>query len=368
MLCYLNASEMTRYQKPNKRTECQPKAPPCQAQQRFVKRGAESKSASQADRALPMAADKSIRIPLQRIERLIDGMSELMVNRAKIERDIDAINTLQKSVRDTFKRLDSNMANFADQNEFSAAITAKTTGFNATEWDHYDAVNIFARNLREMGSDLQEAHHLLQRGVKDLHTRNREFASGLHELQGAMGNLRTIRLQGLFNRLRLATNEAAEYADKKVKVELKGHDAQLDKVVVDRLYAPLTHVVRNAIAHGIETPERREEAGKPATGHVSISAEAKSGTVILTIVDDGAGIDRARLHAKGVELGLINSDEPINSPAVLDLIFAAGLSTRDSADELSGVVLAVMFYNVKFKQPAAPWRSRVKQALAPPSP
>jgi chemosensory pili system protein ChpA (sensor histidine kinase/response regulator) len=286
--------------------------------------------------ASPAAADKSIRIPLQRIERLIDGMSELMVNRAKIERDIDTINSLQKSVRDTFKRLDTNMASFADQNEFSATQADEDAQFSATEWDHFDAVNIFARSLREMGSDLQEAHQLLQRGVKDLHTRNREFASGLHELQGAMGNLRTIRLQGLFNRLRLATSEAADYANKQVTVQLEGQDAQLDKVVVDRLYAPLTHVVRNAIAHAIETPEIRQEIGKNSVGTVHIRAEAKSGTVIITIADDGAGIDRASLHAKGVELGLIQANEPVDSPAVLNLIFAAGLSTRSSADELAG--------------------------------
>ena len=196
------------------------------------------------------------------------------------------------------------MATFADENEFSAVSDGQDASFSATEWDHYDALNIFARSLREMGSDLQEAHHLLQRGVKDLHTRNREFASGLHELQGAMGNLRTIRLQGLFNRLRLATNEAAEYADKKVAVQLTGQDAQLDKVVVDRLYAPLTHVVRNAIAHGIEKPDIRQKNGKPTTGNISISAEAKSGTVILTITDDGAGINRSSCTQKVSNLGL----------------------------------------------------------------
>ena len=208
--------------------------------------------------------DKSLRIPLDRVETMIDGMSDLMVKRSRMQSDINDMFSVQRSVQDTYSRLQRSLRQFAEANEFTQQTNDTTPnaisqdhGFSETEWDRYDMVNIFSRQLLEMGADLEEAQHNLTTCIDGLENRGRDFALSLQSLQGQMGDLRTVNLRTLFNRLRMTGLEAASYANKDVRVLIKGQDESLDKAVIDRLLAPLIHVVRNAIAHGIETPTER---------------------------------------------------------------------------------------------------------------
>src|SRR5262249_42886953 len=128
----------------------------------------------------------------------------------------------------------------------------------------------------------------------------------------------------------------ASALDKKVSLQISGEDTELDKGVVERITDPLTHLVRNAIDHGIEMPEERVAKGKPAEGTVRLSAYHQAGSVIVEVSDDGRGLDAARIRAKGIERGLISATDELTDEQTYGLIFRPGFSTAETVSDLSG--------------------------------
>jgi len=124
--------------------------------------------------------------------------------------------------------------------------------------------------------------------------------------------------------------------DKNVRLEIRGADTELDKLIVEELVDPLMHTVRNALDHAIETPEERLAAGKELEGCVKIEAFQRGNHVVIAVSDDGRGIDIARVRAKAESLGLVGPEEVLTDQEVLDLVFLPGASTRDVVTETSG--------------------------------
>jgi two-component system chemotaxis sensor kinase CheA len=119
-------------------------------------------------------------------------------------------------------------------------------------------------------------------------------------------------------------------------LEVSGEDTELDRTVIERISDPLTHLVRNAVDHGIEPPAARAAAGKPATAHVRLTAYQQGGSIYIEVADDGRGLDRDRIVAKAVEAGLVAAGEPLTDEQVWAFIFAPGFSTASRVTEVSG--------------------------------
>ncbi|WP_236672057.1 chemotaxis protein CheA [Croceicoccus sp. YJ47] len=156
-------------------------------------------------------------------------------------------------------------------------------------------------------------------------------------------------ISAVFSRVPRLLRELASSTGKHVNLEVTGETTELDKTVVDRLSEPLTHLIRNAVDHGIESTERRKAAGKDPEGTLTLSAEQKSGRVVIRIADDGAGIDRERVFAKAVANGLISPDADLPDEEIDHLIFAPGFSTAEQVSNISGrgVGMDVVRQNVK---------------------
>ncbi|HEU4881232.1 MAG TPA: ATP-binding protein, partial [Longimicrobium sp.] len=148
--------------------------------------------------------------------------------------------------------------------------------------------------------------------------------------------LRLVPVERLFSRFPPVAAELARARGKRVRVELRGEGTELDKATADALLDPLQHLVRNAVDHGLETPEERRAAGKPETGTVYLSAAQEGDRVRIEVEDDGRGLDRARVEARARALGLVGADEALEPEEVDDLLFRPGFSTRLQADEVSG--------------------------------
>ncbi|MGQ9659230.1 MAG: chemotaxis protein CheW [Thermochromatium sp.] len=148
--------------------------------------------------------------------------------------------------------------------------------------------------------------------------------------------LRMVPIGESLSRFRRVVRDASRELGKEIELVITGGETELDKTVVEKLIDPLTHLIRNAVDHGIETPEVRRARGKPAQGTVCINAYHDSGHIVVEIADDGAGLDAERIRAKAEALGLVTPEDVLTQEEVLRLIFAPGLSTKEQATNLSG--------------------------------
>jgi two-component system chemotaxis sensor kinase CheA len=157
-------------------------------------------------------------------------------------------------------------------------------------------------------------------------------------LQALVMQVRMIEVDAVFMRFPRLVRDLSAKMGKQVDLILTGRDTELDRTVVDALGDPLVHLVRNSLDHALETPAEREAAGKPATGVLELSARQAGGNVIITVRDDGRGIDPDRVARKAVERGLIAADEAasVDMPRAIELLFAAGFSTAEQTSDISG--------------------------------
>ena len=180
--------------------------------------------------------------------------------------------------------------------------------------------SLIARRLRN--PELQECTSTLSTLVEDV----RDSA-----LQ-----LRMVKIGGTFNRFKRVVHDVARELGKDIVLQVSGEDTELDKTVVEKIGDPLMHLVRNAMDHGIDSPELRVQRGKPIQGTVSLNAYHDSGSIVIQVSDDGGGLDRERILAKGVERGLVEPGKALSDQEVFALIFEPGFSTAAQVTNLSG--------------------------------
>jgi two-component system chemotaxis sensor kinase CheA len=160
----------------------------------------------------------------------------------------------------------------------------------------------------------------------------------LNDLQRSVMKIRMVPVEQLFRRFPRMVRDVAIQCGKDVDLVLTGQDTDLDKSILDAIAEPLTHLVRNAISHGIETTAERERAGKPARGRIRLNAHHQGNQVILEITDDGRGIDAQQIKTKAIQLGLLTVEESlrITEAEALNFIFRPGFSTAQEVTEISG--------------------------------
>lgn len=169
------------------------------------------------------------------------------------------------------------------------------------------------------------------------------------DIQESAMSIRAQPISSVFSRVPRILRDLAASTGKHVKLEVSGEHTELDKTVIERLGEPLTHLIRNAVDHGIESAEDRIAAGKDPEGTLRLSAEHRSGRILISIGDDGAGINRERVLAKAIEKGIVGADAQLCAEEIDNLIFAPGFSTAQTVSNISGrgVGMDVVRQNVK---------------------
>lgn len=190
-----------------------------------------------------------------------------------------------------------------------------------------------------------------------------ELSKISRDLQELSLSLRMVPLAGTFQKLARLVRDLSKKIGKPVELELQGEETELDKTVVDQLGDPLMHMVRNAIDHGLESPEGRAKAGKSASGHITLRAYHQGGNVYIELADDGRGLDRERILQKAVEKGIVAADARLSDAEVYALIFEPGFSTAAAVTEVSGrgVGMDVVRRNVESLQGSILIRTRPGQ-------
>ncbi|TAJ34637.1 MAG: chemotaxis protein CheA [Bosea sp. (in: a-proteobacteria)] len=156
------------------------------------------------------------------------------------------------------------------------------------------------------------------------------------ELQDHVMAVRAQPVKAVFQRMPRLVRELAQTLGKEVRLVLEGENTEVDKTIIEELADPLTHMIRNSMDHGLETPDERVEAGKPREGVIKLVAEHRAGRIVISVTDDGRGINRDRLLMKARSRGLVGADERLQPEEIDQLIFAAGLSTAEVISDVSG--------------------------------
>lgn len=163
-----------------------------------------------------------------------------------------------------------------------------------------------------------------------------EFLQLTRDIQESVMMIRAQPIKSLFQRMGRIVRESSASVGKEVRLHTDGENTEVDKTVIERLADPLTHMIRNAVDHGLESPEKRLAVDKSREGHVTLTAQHRSGRIVIEVSDDGAGINRERVKAKAIEKGLIPAEAQLSDGDIDNLLFLPGFSTAQEISNLSG--------------------------------
>jgi len=197
----------------------------------------------------------------------------------------------------------------------------------------------------EIGSEADHNSNRMEKLLEGL----AQLERNTREIQESVMRIRMLPISFVFSRVPRLVHDLSGKLNKKVELVTLGESTELDKTVMEKIGDPMVHLVRNALDHGIETPEQRREAGKPETGTLTLNAYHKGGSIVIEITDDGAGINKERVLNKARANGLVGENEVLTDDAINDLIFNPGLSTAETLSDVSGrgVGMDVVRKNIK---------------------
>ena len=308
-----------------------------------------------APRPASSPSGPSIRVPVERLDGLMNLVGELMIVRSRLDRrlaQLDQVSQLLLASRSRlgqvgrdfeFRRHTATRAPRASDVGGSAghdlgALHDLSQLFADLEFDRYDDVNVLARSVAEMSADVgevQSQHATLLRGIGEDTAQIQRLTAALRK---EITRARMVPIGRLFTRVAQQVREAARATGKVVGLTVRGETAEVDNSVIEQVADPLLHLIQNAIGHGIETPEERERVGKPAEGRLTLSASQAGGFVLVEVEDDGRGIDAELLRRRAVERGLLPAADAaaLSDRDALNLIFVTGFSTASAVTRTSG--------------------------------
>ncbi|HEX6413426.1 MAG TPA: response regulator, partial [Burkholderiales bacterium] len=212
----------------------------------------------------------------------------------------------------------------------------KRSEFDPLEFDRYTRLQELTRLMAESLNDVLSIEHGLHKHIGDTDAALVQQARISREVQQALMRVRAVPFANLSERLYRLVRQTARDVGKKAELEVTGVEVELDRGVLERIAAPLEHMLRNALVHGVEAPEARMAAGKPESGRIAIALRQEANEIALVLSDDGAGFDLEALRHKGADLGLLPADHEPTEAELAQLVFATGVSTAATVTEVAG--------------------------------
>jgi chemosensory pili system protein ChpA (sensor histidine kinase/response regulator) len=275
------------------------------------------------------------------IDRFVNEAGELSIARSRIELEVATFRRSMQDLTENITRMRSQLREIEISAESQMQSTIKARGetgdtFDPLEFDRFTRMQELTRFLVESLGDVITLHQGLQKNLDEAELAIHAQARLNRELQQGLMGVRLVPLNNLSDRFYRIVRQTAKELEKKANLELKGTRVELDRSVLEKITGPFEHLLRNAIAHGVETPAARIAAGKPEIGEITIDAAQRGNEVVLTITDDGAGLDYRRIREKGIEQGLIAPDVELPEAQLAQLIFLSGFSTAKEVSQIAG--------------------------------
>ena len=291
--------------------------------------------------ALRQSSTASIRVRSQLLDRMVNQAGEVMITRSRLEAELSQLrsalgdmsgnlNRLRQQLRDIEVQAESQMQSRLAQAKESQA------SFDPLEFDRFTRVQELTRMMAESVNDVATVQRTLQRTVDATEDDLVAQARQTRELQRDLLRTRMVEFEGISDRLYRVVRQASKDTGKQVKLDLLGGTIEMDRGMLDRMTPAFEHLLRNCVAHGIESPEVRVAAGKDPVGLITVHLKHEGNDVSVDFSDDGQGLDLDRIRDKALGLGLIQPHQALSDQEAANLIFLAGFSTATQVTELSG--------------------------------
>ncbi|MEH2206317.1 MAG: response regulator [Nostoc sp.] len=301
--------------------------------------------------------EETMKVPVKQLDDMSNLVGELVVNRNTLEQDHERLRQSLDNLLIQVQQLSdvgARMQELYERSLLEASLLAgrkkkdpdglqspdsnADRGFSELEMDRFTPFHTLSQQMIERIVRVRESASDIDFVTEETERVARQFRQVTTQLQEGLTRARMVPFAQTIDRWRRGVRDNAIKCGKQVELVIEGGDTLIDKMILDHLTDPLTHMLNNAIAHGIETPEERQTAGKPPVGIITIRAFHQGNQTIISVGDDGAGIDSARVKAKAVKIGMITEAQAkaMSRLEVYDLLFQSGFTIKDQADEISG--------------------------------
>jgi chemosensory pili system protein ChpA (sensor histidine kinase/response regulator) len=286
-------------------------------------------------------SNQTVRVRSQLLDRLVNQAGEVMITRSRLEAELGQLRGSLGELTGNLDKLRTQLRDIEVQSESqmqSRMALSKETSieFDPLEFDRFTRVQELTRMMAESVNDVATVQRSIQRTVEATEDDLVAQARQTRELQRDLLRTRMVEFEGISERLYRVVRQAGKDAGKQVKLEITGGSIEMDRGVLDRMTPAFEHLLRNCVAHGIESAEARTAAGKDASGQIVISLHQEGNDVSVEFRDDGAGLNLARIRERAQSQGLLTSDKTIDDNEAANLIFTPGFTTATQVTELSG--------------------------------
>ena len=295
------------------------------------------------DAASRRAPQELVKVPAELLEGLVNLAGETSIFRGRVEQQVSDVGftlgemeaTIER-VRDQLRRLDTETQAQILSRYQAEAERAGYDDFDPLEMDRHSQLQQLSRALFESASDLLDLKETLAARNRDAETLLLQQARVNTELQEGLMRTRMVPFDRLVPRLRRIVRQVAGELNKQVEFHVGNATGEMDRSVLERIVAPLEHMLRNAVDHGIETAAKRVAAGKPEQGNIRLDLTREGGDIVLSLSDDGAGINLEAVRRKALERGLMVPGNDLSDHEILQFILEAGFSTAEQVTQISG--------------------------------
>ncbi len=287
------------------------------------------------------SARQTVRVRSQLLDRLMGQAGEVMSSRARLDKDVAQLRLALAELTGNVERLRGQLRDVELQAETqmqSRMAQSKDTAqsFDPLEFDRFTRMQELTRMMAESVNDVATVQRNLQRAIDASEDELVAQARQSRDLQRDLLRTRMVEFDGISERLYRLVRQAARESDKQVRLDIVGGNIEVDRGILERMTPAFEHLLRNAVAHGIESPDARRAAGKDASGAITIEVQQAGNDVAVEFRDDGAGLDVVRIRARALERGLIAPEQVLDDVATRQLVFHPGFSTAAEVTGLAG--------------------------------
>jgi len=280
------------------------------------------------------------RIDPDLLEDLLNAAGEISIYHSRLSQQISSIEFHVDEFEQTVSRLREQLRKLEIETEaqimHSHQGTLVARDFDPLEMDRYSNIQQLSRALAESANDMGSLKDLLQSLTSEAETLLVQQARVTTELQDGLMRTRMVPFKHHVARLTRLVRQAADESGKRAELAVEGASGELDRQVLDKMLPPFEHMMRNAVVHGIEKPEERQAAGKPATGRITIRLHREGAEMVIDVADDGAGLDVDAIRRKAYEKNMLKPDSKVSDQEIMELILTPGFSTAETVTQSAG--------------------------------